>query len=336
MSKLPTVHILYENPAWLPPLVEGLEREGFSDIRMVELVDGLVDPLQAPAEGIWINRISPSSHTRGNAATIELGREVLFWLEAHGRRVINGLAAFELEVSKLRQDLVLNRWGIRTPRTVLALGKEAILKAAATFDGPFITKHNQGGKGLGIRLFDSADQLEAWIEDPSFDAGPGGKVILQQYIKSPQPFITRVEVVGKQFVLAMRSNTSDGFELCPSDACQLGEQTNPDVCPAEGPASKFSTSPLTADDPLVAKYIAMCEGEGLDLAGIEFVEDADGNRYTYDINGTTNYSGVFAEQVGIEGMWEVAKYIRGIALADASVVELPQAEPAVEPKAIGA
>ena len=143
MSKLPTVHILYENPAWLPPLVEGLEREGFTDIRMVELVDGLVDPLQAPAEGIWINRISPSSHTRGNAATIELGREVLYWLEAHGRRVINGLAAFELEVSKLRQDLVLNRWGIRTPRTVLALGKPAILKAAATFDGPFITKHNQ-------------------------------------------------------------------------------------------------------------------------------------------------------------------------------------------------
>ena len=97
MSKLPTVHILYENPAWLPPLVEGLEREGFTDIRMVELVDGLVDPLQAPAEGIWINRISPSSHTRGNAATIELGREVPHWLEAHGRRV-NGLAAFELEV----------------------------------------------------------------------------------------------------------------------------------------------------------------------------------------------------------------------------------------------
>ena len=59
MSKLPTVHILYENPAWLPPLVEGLEREGFTDIRMVELVDGLVDPLQAPAEGIWINLDQP-------------------------------------------------------------------------------------------------------------------------------------------------------------------------------------------------------------------------------------------------------------------------------------
>ena len=66
----------------------------------------------------------------------------------------------------------------------------------------------------------------------------------------------------------------------------------------------------------------MCEGEGLDLAGIEFVEDADGNRYTYDINGTTNYSGVFAEQVGIEGMWEVAKYIRGLVASDSDVIDL--------------
>ena len=138
MSTLPTIHVLYENPAWLPPLLEGLEAEGFTDVRTVKLVEGIVDPLRTPDEGIWINRISPSSHTRGNAATIELGREVLFWLEAHGRRVINGSNAFEVEVSKLRQDLILNRWGIRTPRTVLALGNSAILEAAKGFNGPTV------------------------------------------------------------------------------------------------------------------------------------------------------------------------------------------------------
>ncbi len=316
MSSLPTIHVLYENPAWLPPLLEGLAQEGFNDVRLVELVEGIVDPLKAPEEGIWINRISPSSHTRGHAGTIELGREVLYWLESHGRRVINGSAAFELEVSKLRQDLVLNRWGIQTPRTVLALGASAIVEAAKTFDGPFITKHNQGGKGLGIRLFDSADQLAEWVKDPAFDAGPGEKVILQQYIRSPEPFITRVEVAGGRLLFAMRSNTSDGFELCPSDACQLENKSAPEVCPAEGPSSKFSRSPLTADDPLVQKYIDMCKGEGIDLAGIEFVEDANGERYTYDINGTTNYSGVFAEEIGIDGMREVAHYIRTVIVPD--------------------
>lgn len=60
-----------------------------------------------------------------------------------------------------------------------------------------------------------------------------------------------------------------------------------DVCPVDGSA-KFSLSPITADDPLVGQYIAMCEAEGIEVAGIEFVEDAEGRRYTYDINGTTN------------------------------------------------
>ena len=310
MSVLPTIHILYENEAWMPPLLDGLSHAGFQDVRLVELVEGLVDPLEPPAEGVWINRISPSSHTRGHSATIELGRETLYWLESHGRRVINGLNAFELEVSKLRQDIVLNRWGIRTPKTILAVGGKAIVKAAAAFEGPFITKHNQGGKGLGIRLFNSAAELADWVSDPAFDAGPGGKVILQQYIKSPEPFITRVEIVGDRFLFAMRSDTSTGFELCPSDACQLEQPAAPEVCPADGASSKFSVSPLTADDPLVASYIAMCAAEGINVAGIEFVEDGDGNRYTYDINGTTNYSGVFGAQIGIDGMREFALYLR--------------------------
>lgn len=310
MSVLPPIHILFENPSWMPPLLAGLAAEGFTDVRPVELVEGLVDPLSPPAEGIWINRISPSSHTRGHSATIELGRETLYWLEAHGRRVINGLTAFELEVSKLRQDLVLNRWGIRTPKTVLAVGTAAIVNAAASFEGPFITKHNQGGKGLGIRLFNSASELHAWVTDPAFDPGPGGKVILQEYIRAPEPFITRVEIVGDQFLFAMRSNTSDGFELCPSDACQIDQTKSPEVCPADGPSSKFSVSPVTADDPLVERYIAMCAAEGIDIAGIEFIEDAEGNRYTYDINGTTNYSGVFGDEIGIDGMREFARYLR--------------------------
>jgi len=311
---LPTVHVLYENPDWLPPLVAGLEAEGFP-VRLVEVDSGGVDPSVEPPDGIWLNRISPSSHTRGHLGTIALARELLYWLEAHGRRVVNGLDAFELEMSKLRQDLILRRHGIRTPRTVLAVGRAALVDQARGFDGPFITKHNQGGKGLGIQLFNDAAQLGAWLEDPDFDPGPDGKVILQEYIQAPEPYITRVEIVGGRMVLAMRSATDEGFQLCPSDACQI-PASNPNVCPADGPdaepeaASKFSQSPLSEDDPLVQKYIAMCQAEGIEIAGIEFIEDAEGRRYTYDINGTTNYSGVLGRQIGVDGMREVARYIR--------------------------
>ena len=60
---LPTVHILYENAAWLPPLTEALKAEGFP-IRLWPVDGGLIDPSEEPPEGLWINRISPSSHTR--------------------------------------------------------------------------------------------------------------------------------------------------------------------------------------------------------------------------------------------------------------------------------
>ncbi len=308
---LPQIHILYENPAWVPPLQEALENEGFQ-VRLVHVNEGSIDPSKAPPDGIWINRISPSSHTRGNVHTVELARQLLYWLESHGRRVVNGLCAFELEMSKLRQDLVLRRHGITTPRTILAVGREHLLGAAGTFAGPFITKHDQGGKGLGIQLFQDSSELEEHLDGGGFDAGPGARMILQEYISAPEPFITRVEIVGGRFLFAMRSSTAEGFELCPSDAC------HPMPSEQEGLQARgtglFSPSPITADDPLVRKYVELCLEEGIEIAGIEFVEDAQGHRYTYDVNGTTNYNKVLGARLGIDGMHEVARYIRRLAV----------------------
>ncbi len=305
-----TVHILYENPDWLPPLVAGLDAEGLPH-RLVEVWEGELPIDRAPPPGIWLNRMSPSSHTRGHLESVALTREYLHWLERHGRRVINGSAAFRLEISKVQQDMALRRHGIRTPRTVAGVGRDALMKLAGTFDGPFITKHNQGGKGLGIELFDDLSAFAAHLESPAFDRGPDGVVILQQYVQPAAGHITRVELVGGRFLYAMNSATDQGFELCPSDACQVPKAPVGEACPVDGNA-KFSPSPLTADDPLVEQYRALCANEGIELAGIEFVEDADGRRYTYDINGTTNYNSKVGAAVGVDGMRELAKYIKRV------------------------
>ena len=79
------------------------------------------------------------------------------------------------------------------------MGKASVVEAAKRFDGPFITKHNQGGKGLGIQLFRSQ---EAWsdtyiampsMQDPMGNHSP-------EYIDSPNPYITRVELIGDRFL----------------------------------------------------------------------------------------------------------------------------------------
>lgn len=316
-TRMLPIHVLYENPSWLPPLEAALEAEGLS-YELHEIWRTSLDPSREPPPGIYLNRMSPSSHTRGHHESVALMHEMLAWLEHHGRRVINGARAFRLEVSKFQQDLVLRRHGIATPDTILVVGRDAALAAAERMSGPFITKHNQGGKGLGIRLYRSADELAAHFDAGAVDAGPNGQIVLQAYIRSAEPFITRVEIVAGRFLYAMRSSTEDGFELCPSDACQL-PASSPDVCPADGTAvtqsgaAKFTLAPITADDPLIARYLALCVAEHIDVAGIEFVEDAAGGRYTYDINGTTNYNSAVGRAANTDGMREIARFAKHLA-----------------------
>lgn len=71
--------------------------------------------------------------------------------------MINGSRAFELEVSKVKQDVALRRHGIRTPKTLGVVGRQNLVSASRKLDAPFITKHNQGGKGLGIEFVEDAD-----------------------------------------------------------------------------------------------------------------------------------------------------------------------------------
>jgi hypothetical protein len=299
-----TVHVLFENEAWLPPLTEALASRGLP--YETHFVDGgTIDLGAAPPEGVFVNRMSPSAHTRGHQGGVQYLKEVLGWLEAHGRRVINGSEAFALEVSKVRQDYTLRAAGIATPHTVAVIGRERLVAAARLLDGPFVTKHNQGGKGLGVRLFRDLAGFEAYVGSDDFVDSPDGVTLLQQFIQPPEPFITRVEIVGGRFLYAIRSSTAGGFELCPADACQV--QNDSQSCPAPGSIGKFALRPeITADDPLVRRYLAYTARHGLDVAGIEFVEDADGNRYTYDVNANSNYNGTVEAEHGLHGMGALA------------------------------
>lgn len=296
-----TVHILYENEAWLPPLVAALDARGLRwEARFV--AGGTIDLSRAPDAGVYVNRMSPSAHTRGNQGGVRYVAELLGWLEANGRRVVNGSAAFALEVSKVRQDWTLRAAGIDTPETIAVVGRDGLGAAARRLGTPFITKHNQGGKGLGVQLFRDVETFDAFVDSDAFEASPDGVTLLQRYIAPRASFITRVEIVDGRFLYAIRSSTVGGFELCPADACQLDDQ----FCPV-GDTAKFALRPeITADDPLVRKYLAYCAQHGLDVAGIEFVEDADGRRYTYDVNANSNYNGGIEAEHGLSGMGAVA------------------------------
>ena len=93
------IYVLHENPDWLPPLAAALDRSGASWDDWF-LVERAVDLSVAPPEGVFYNRMSASSHTRGHRYSAELTSVTLAWLTQYGRRVVNGPAALDLEISK--------------------------------------------------------------------------------------------------------------------------------------------------------------------------------------------------------------------------------------------
>jgi hypothetical protein len=298
------IHIIHENDEWTAPLRRELDTLGLPYQEWF-IDHGYFDLSAPPPQGVYYNRMSASSHTRDHRYAAEYTAAVLAWLEGHGRRVLNTSRALQLEVSKVAQYAALNAHGIRTPRTVAAVGRQEIIQAVRTFDGPFISKHNRGGKGLGVRLFRGVDALVEYTDSAEFEQPVDGITLVQEYIEAPQPFITRCEFVGREFLYAVRADTSQGFLLCPADECQAGDA----YCPtATTPTSKFK---IVKDftHPVLERYRQFIEANGIDIAGIEFILDKKGDLYTYDINTNTNYNPAAEAEAGLSGMRAVAEYL---------------------------
>ena len=231
--------------------------------------------------------MSASAHTRGHDFAPELTASVLAWLEAYGRRTINGGHALDLEVSKNRQYAAMSRVSNAFPETQFAIGTEAILNTARKIGAPLILKPNRGGKGLGVQLLKNLTTLEAFIESDRFDAGRDGTVILKQNIQSADNAIIRNEFVGGKFLYSVRVDTSQSFELCPADACRIDDA----FCPVgeqtvkEQPMFEILDG-FTHENHV--KYERFLAANQNDVEGIELIVDADGKAGTDDVNTNTN------------------------------------------------
>ncbi len=301
------IYVIHENSEWTAPLFERFEELGlpYEDWHMAK---GHIDLTEAPPEGIFYNRMSASSHTRGHRYAPEYTAAVLAWLESYGRTVFNNSRALQLEISKVNQYSALKAFDIPVPSTIAAYGKEELLIAAKSFNGPFITKHNRAGKGLGVQLFQTQAALESYVNSSVFDESIDGITLLQDYIEAPEPYIVRCEFIGGKFLYAVRVDTSEGFELCPADACQIGDQ----FCPiTEQPEKQEPKFRILKDFtlPLQDNYEAFLKANGITFAGIEIITDKSGSVFAYDVNTNTNYNRDAEENAGIYGMKAIAEFL---------------------------
>lgn len=302
------IYVIHENDAWVEPLRAALSELGLPYTEW-HLDQGVLDFSSPPPEGVFYNRMSASSHTRGHRYGPEYTAAVLAWLESHGRRVVNNGRALQLEVSKIAQYAALAGYGVRTPRTVAAVGRQHVIEAARKFSGSFITKHNRAGKGLGVRLFDHIDALRQYVGSDAFEDSVDGITLVQEYIRAPEPVITRVEFVGGQFLYAVRVDTTLGFELCPADVCQVGDAFCPVGESAPSPAAPRFRVVKDFQHPIIERYQRFIADNGIGIAGIEFIVDAAGELYTYDVNTNTNYNSAAEVEAGLYGMRAVARFL---------------------------
>ncbi len=300
MTPMPCVYVLHESVEWYGPLERAL-----TDLRVPHrelfLDTGCIDLGQPPPEGLFFNRLSATAHTRDHTLAVQYIRTILHWLESHGRRVVNSRQALELAMSKAALCAALHAFGIRIPRTVAAIGLNRLVEAGRTMTGPFLVKPNRSGKGIGIQLFGSADELMAAIDSGEFGDSSDGVFVVQEYIRSPDPFITRCEFIGRELVYALRSITGGAFNLCPTDACAVPEERNPSL-------PRFSVRE-DFDDPILQQYESFMQHHDIEIAAIEFITDAEGRKYTYDLNINTNYNKEAEQRAGVSAMNAMARFL---------------------------
>jgi hypothetical protein len=310
MSK---VFVIHENDAWVEPLRREFEVLG-TPYEEWFLDRGVLDLRRPPPDGVFYNRMSASSHTRDHTYAPEYAAAVIETLERHGRTVVNGRRALQLELSKVAQYEALAAHGIPTPETIAVVGRENIPEAARRLGYPLILKHNRAGKGLGVQLVLSdaglADALAALDATDDPHAHPrDGIWLVQRYIRAPEPFITRAEFVGGRFLYAVRVNTSQGFELCPADVCQIAPGA---ACPTVvAPEEKFRVID-GFDHPLLARFESFLPANGIGVGAIEFVTDFAGRIYAYDVNTNTNYNPDAERRAGVCGMCAIARHLTAL------------------------
>ena len=296
------IYVIHENDEWLDPLRESFKK---IDVPFVEwhMDKEDFDLTKKSPDGIFYNRMSASSHSRGHRYAPEKTKDVLEWLEKDKKRVINNSRALELEISKLKQYKELEKFNIRYPKTFSAKEKSEIIKKSKNFNKPFITKHNRGGRGLGVKYFNNTSELEKYVNG-NFEDSVDGITLLQEYIESDPRIITRVEFVKGKFLYAVQVDATEGFELCPADACNVEEK----FCPTNPDGNKFMIV-KNYKNPEIKKYEDLLKSNGIEIAGIEYIKGKDGVHYTYDINTNTNYNSIAERKSDLKGMDSVATFL---------------------------
>lgn len=313
MSSNPDLIVLHEHPLWQQPLFDALQRRGVR-FEALDLKQNAFADDAAPRAKLYFNQASPSAYVRGNVRAVPFAMAQMRALELRGARVLNGSAAFALELSKSAQAALMHSLGIDCPRARVFNDVEALAPHEADLQFPALLKPEQGGSGARMHLVESLAELRTLLAQQPDLWLPDNLLLLQEYFPTdPARGIVRMEFLGGQLLYAMRVVSHGRFNLCPAPVCNPEGPDGESACaiPAPEPVKPVEFYPYPEVPPeAVEAGRRICAAGGLDVGGIEYLETADGRRVFYDINANSNLRPSIGEAFGFDPFERVVDFLQ--------------------------
>ena len=321
------IGIYYEHPDWFRPLFTELQRRGLP-FQELDVGSHAYDPAETDTPySLIFNRMSPSAYLRGHGDAVFYTQQYLQHLERNHVRVVNGADAWRTEISKAFQLSLLRALRLPYPRARVIHRPEAAVAAAEGLRFPVIVKPNIGGSGAGIRRFDTPAALANAI--PTLDLGIDHTALVQEFIPAENGRITRVEVLGRRYLYAIRIYSSgQEFNLCPADVCQStdGVELERAACPVDAPKNGLRVEGYTPPSDIIGAVERIMQASGIEIGGVEYtIDERDGRLYFYDINALSNFVAEPLRIIGFDPFARLVDFLaQEAARADATPRQLVQ------------
>ena len=314
MATARPIGIYYEHPDWFRPLFNELDRRGV-DYEAVNADRHAYDATNGDGSqyGLVFNRMSPSAYLRGRGHSILYTLNYLAHLEQLGVRVVNGLAAFRTETSKALQLSLLKSLNLPFPAARVIHHPDSAPAAAQGLRFPVVVKANIGGSGAGIVRYDRPEDLERAVKEGRVKLGVDETALVQEFIPARGGRITRVEVLGYEYLYAINVYSSgESFNLCPADICQStdGVELARGACPVDAPKNNLRVERADPEPEIIADVERIMRAADIEIGGVEYmIDDRDGQRYYYDINALSNFVADAPRVIGFDPFQKLADYL---------------------------
>ncbi|TVQ32234.1 MAG: lysine biosynthesis protein LysX [Phycisphaeraceae bacterium] len=231
------------------------------------------------------------SHSKAQAA--------LHILESLGAVCVNRTGVSDVCGDKMRTTLALERAGVPTPRTEIALSEEAALEAIERIGYPAVLKPATGSWGRLLSLVRDRDAAEAIIEHKATLGSHHHSIFyIQEYIDKPGRDI-RSFVVGDRVICAVARRAAHWVTNTARGAV---------------------TENIPASEGIETLSLAAARAVGGGVLAIDLFETPDGLLLVNEVNDNMEFRNCIAP-TGVDIPGEIVEFVVGVGFGGGAVVD---------------